>query len=137
MALWISRDFYATAPIFSLPVLLLLCNLRAYSSHSDNLIHAVNRRTMKRAWRVLHKEIGMEFTCRRCNHLIKRKFYRLITEEAGVVLLNMVVCSSCARLAKRLGLAAREIESAKSTAKTKDRLRADRRQTAEPRPSVP
>ena len=54
----------------------------------------------------------MEFTCRRCNHITKRKLYRVITEEAGVVLLNMVVCSSCARLARALGLSTAEWKSA-------------------------
>jgi hypothetical protein len=78
----------------------------------------------------------MEFTCRRCNHITKQKLYRVITEEAGVVLLNMVVCSSCARLAKRLGLPAVKMESVKRTAKTKDQLLANRRQTARPRPSI-
>jgi hypothetical protein len=46
----------------------------------------------------------MEFVCRRCNHITKQNPYRVTTEDAGVVLLNMLVCSSCARLAKRLGL---------------------------------
>lgn len=78
----------------------------------------------------------MEFTCRRCNHITKQKLYRVITEEAGVVLLNMVVCSSCARLAKRLGLPAVKIETAKRIAKTKDRLPANRRQAARPGPSI-
>ena len=68
----------------------------------------------------------MDFTCRRCNHLTKQKLYRVITEEAGVILLNMVVCSSCARLAKRLGLSAVKIEVAKRTAKTKDQPLAKR-----------
>ena len=78
----------------------------------------------------------MEFTCRRCSHTMKRKIYRVITEEAGVVLLNMVVCSSCARLAKRLGLLTVELETGKRAAKTKDRLLANGRQTVRPRPSV-
>jgi flavoprotein len=77
-----------------------------------------------------------EFTCRRCNHITKQKPYRVITEEAGVVLLNMVVCSSCARLAKRLGLPAVKIVIAKRTAKRNDQLTAKRRQTARPRPSL-
>jgi hypothetical protein len=67
---------------------------------------------------------------------MKRKIYRVITEEAGVVLLNMVVCSSCARLAKRLGLSTVELETGKRAAKTKDRLLANGRQTVRPRPSV-
>lgn len=77
----------------------------------------------------------MEFTCRRCNHITKQKLYRVVTKEAGVVLLNMVVCSSCARLAKRLGLPAVKIQSAKRIAKTKDQLMS-RRQTARPEPSI-
>lgn len=79
----------------------------------------------------------MEFTCRRCYHITKQKLYRVITEEAGVVLLNMVVCSSCARLAKRLGLPAVKMEFAKRSAKTNDQVMADRKQqTARPRPSI-
>jgi len=78
----------------------------------------------------------MEFTCRRCNHITKRKLYRVITEEAGVVLLNMVVCSSCARLAKRLGLPAVKMESAKRIAKTNDQLMPTGRQTARPEPLI-
>jgi hypothetical protein len=79
----------------------------------------------------------MEFTCRRCNHITKQKLYRVITEEAGVVLLNMVVCSSCARLAKRLGLPAVKMESVKRTAKINDQLMPDRKQqTARRRSSI-
>lgn len=53
----------------------------------------------------------MEFICRRCNHRAKEKLYRVIAEEAGVVLLNMLVCASCARLASRLGLRTMKMES--------------------------
>ena len=60
----------------------------------------------------------MEFVCRRCNHITKRKPYRVTTEDAGVVLLNMLVCPSCARLAKSLGLSTVKMESAKRAAKT-------------------
>jgi hypothetical protein len=58
----------------------------------------------------------MEFVCRRCNDITKRNPYRVTTEDAGVVLLNMVVCSSCARLAKRLGLPAVKMKWAKTAA---------------------
>jgi superfamily II helicase len=78
----------------------------------------------------------MEFTCRRCNHITKQKLYRVITEEEGIVLLNMVVCSSCARLAKRLGLPAVKIQTAKRITKTKDQPLTNRRQTVRPRPSI-
>ena len=61
----------------------------------------------------------MEFVCRRCNHITKQKPYRVTTEDGGVVLLNMLVCASCARLAKSLGLPTVKMESAKRAATTK------------------
>jgi hypothetical protein len=60
----------------------------------------------------------MEFVCRRCTHFTKT-LYRVTTEDGGVVLLNMLVCPSCARLAKSLGLPTVKVESAKSAARTK------------------
>lgn len=62
----------------------------------------------------------MEFVCRRCTRSTNRKPYRVTTEDAGVVLLNMLVCPSCARLAKSLGLSTVRMESAKRAAKTKE-----------------
>jgi hypothetical protein len=59
----------------------------------------------------------MEFVCRRCNHTTKQNLFRVTTEDEGVVLLNMIVCSSCARLARRLGLPAVKMTSAKTAAK--------------------
>lgn len=58
----------------------------------------------------------MESVCRRCYHFSKN-LYRVTTEDGGVVLLNMFVCPSCARLAKSLGLATVKMESAKRAAK--------------------
>ena len=46
----------------------------------------------------------MESICRRCERITKEKLYRVTTEDAGVVVLNILVCSSCARLARALGL---------------------------------
>ena len=57
----------------------------------------------------------MEFICRRCNRMAKEKLYRVTAEEAGVVLLNMLVCASCARLASRLGLRTMKMESAEAS----------------------
>ena len=69
----------------------------------------------------------MKFVCRRCNHTTKQNRYRVTTEDAGVVLLNMIVCSSCARLAKRLGLPALKMTSAKAAARIEcDQATADR-----------
>jgi hypothetical protein len=61
----------------------------------------------------------MGFICRRCDRTTKQKLYRITTEDAGVVLLNMLVCSSCARLARKLGLPAVKMESAKRAEKIK------------------
>jgi hypothetical protein len=55
--------------------------------------------------------------CWRCSE-ITRTPYRVTTEDGGVVLLNMLVCPSCARLAKRLGLPTVKAESAKRAGKT-------------------
>jgi hypothetical protein len=61
----------------------------------------------------------MEFVCRRCTHFTKTP-YRVTTEDGGVVLLNMLVCPSCARLARSLGLATVKMEAAKTAANTSD-----------------
>jgi hypothetical protein len=60
----------------------------------------------------------MAFVCRRCDH-VTEKLYRVTTNHQGDVLLNMLVCSSCARQAKSLGLPAVKMESAKRAGKTK------------------
>ena len=61
----------------------------------------------------------MGLICRRCDRITKQKLYRVTTEDTGVVLLNMLVCSSCARLAKKLGLPTMKMESAKRAEKIK------------------
>ena len=61
----------------------------------------------------------MGLICRRCDRIVKQKLYHVTTEDAGVVLLNMLVCSSCARLAKKLGLPTVKMESAKRAEKIK------------------
>jgi hypothetical protein len=58
----------------------------------------------------------MEFVCRRCTHFTKQ-LYHVTTEDGGVVLLNMLVCPSCARAARRLGLPTVKMEPAKKAAK--------------------
>ena len=80
----------------------------------------------------------MEFACRRCDQITKQKPYRVTTEDCGVVLLNMLVCPSCARLARRLGLPAVKMESAKRTAKTKgvQATTDNKQQPVRPPPSV-
>ena len=61
----------------------------------------------------------MSFICRRCNRVTKQKLYRVTSEDAGVVMLNMLVCSSCARMAKKLGLLTMKMESEKRAEKIK------------------
>ncbi|HEY5544040.1 MAG TPA: hypothetical protein VIM04_12385 [Candidatus Binatia bacterium] len=74
----------------------------------------------------------MDFICRRCNHITKQKLYRVTTEDAGVVLLNMLVCSSCARLAKKLGLPTVEVESGRADKVKRDSVMKDMRQKPVP-----
>ena len=47
--------------------------------------------------------------CRHCDETIAGKAYRVISEEDGVPLLNMIVCASCAAVAKSLLLKTEEI----------------------------
>jgi hypothetical protein len=63
----------------------------------------------------------MEFICRRCQHITNQTPYRVTSEEGGVVLINMIVCTPCARLAKWLGLPVVKIKSAKRVAEPKSR----------------
>ncbi len=51
----------------------------------------------------------MNITCRHCDEGIAGKAYRVTSEEDGVVLLNMIVCASCAAAAKSLLLHTEEI----------------------------
>ena len=80
----------------------------------------------------------MEFVCRRCHNVTKQSGYRVTTEDRGVVLLNMLVCASCARLAKRLGLPAVKMESVKPAAKTKgsDAMTDSAQQSVQRLPSI-
>jgi hypothetical protein len=80
----------------------------------------------------------MEFVCRRCNHTTKQKPYRVTTEDGGVVMLNMLVCPSCARLAKRLGLPTVKMESAQTVDKTNrvEAMTESKQQSVQPPPSI-
>jgi hypothetical protein len=46
----------------------------------------------------------MKFFCRHCEEIAVGKPYRVISEENGVILLNMTVCRSCNKQARALGL---------------------------------
>jgi hypothetical protein len=79
----------------------------------------------------------MEFVCRRCTSLTTKP-YRVTTEDGGVVLLNMLVCPSCARLAKSLGLPTVKMEPAKSAARTRARppMTDSKQRPVQPPPSI-
>jgi RNase P subunit RPR2 len=51
----------------------------------------------------------MEFICQHCDEVVTGEKYRVISEENGLVFLNMVVCRSCQQQAKQLGLRAERI----------------------------
>jgi hypothetical protein len=46
----------------------------------------------------------MEFICQHCDDVARGAKYRVISEENGLVFLNMIVCRSCHEQAKELGL---------------------------------
>jgi RNase P subunit RPR2 len=52
----------------------------------------------------------MNRTCQHCGDLIVGNAYRVTSEEAGVILLDMVVCSLCSAEAKRLHLHTEDVE---------------------------
>ena len=51
----------------------------------------------------------MDHTCQHCGELIVGNAYRVTSEDQGITLLDMVVCSLCFMEAKRLHLHAEEI----------------------------
>jgi len=51
----------------------------------------------------------MEFICRHCDRLTTGAPYRVTSAEAGVILLDMIVCHACYVQAKNLGLHTEEI----------------------------
>jgi hypothetical protein len=61
----------------------------------------------------------MEFVCRRCEQITKHRPYRVTTKDEDRILLNMLVCPSCARVAKSLGLATVKMEWAEGAGETK------------------
>jgi hypothetical protein len=51
----------------------------------------------------------MDQICEHCYDLIVGNAYRVTSEEAGITLLDIIVCSLCFMEAKRLGLHTEEI----------------------------
>lgn len=58
-------------------------------------------------WLADHKT--MTLLCRHCDELITGSAYRVISEEDGIVFLDMIVCETCASEAKCLQLHTEEI----------------------------
>jgi hypothetical protein len=52
----------------------------------------------------------MNRVCQHCGELIVGNAYRVTSEEEGITLLDMIVCSLCFMEAKRLHLHAEEID---------------------------
>jgi hypothetical protein len=52
----------------------------------------------------------MDRICQHCGELIVGNAYRVTSEEEGITLLDMIVCSLCCMEAKRLRLHTEEID---------------------------
>jgi hypothetical protein len=59
---------------------------------------------------MLQNERFMDFVCRHCEEAATGSMYRVLSEEGGIVLLDMVVCRSCYDHARQLGLDGEEIK---------------------------
>jgi hypothetical protein len=59
---------------------------------------------------MLQNRSFMEFVCRHCEEAATGSMYRVLSEEDGIVLLDMVVCRSCYDQARQLGLEGEEIK---------------------------
>jgi hypothetical protein len=53
----------------------------------------------------------MERVCQHCGELIVGNAYRVTSEEDGITLLDMIVCSLCFMEAKRLRLHTEEVDA--------------------------
>jgi hypothetical protein len=63
----------------------------------------------------------MDHTCQHCGELIVGNAYRVTSEDQGIPLLDMVVCSLCFMEAKRLHLHAEEINLRSKQASARNR----------------
>ena len=63
----------------------------------------------------------MKQNCQHCGELIVGNSYRVTSEDQGIPLLNMVVCSLCFMEAKRLHLHAEEINLGSKQASARNR----------------
>jgi hypothetical protein len=63
----------------------------------------------------------MDRICQHCGELIVGNAYRVRSEEQGITLLDMVVCSLCSMEAKRLRLYTEEINQRSKPAPARNR----------------
>ena len=63
----------------------------------------------------------MDQNCQHCGELIIGDAYRVTSEDQGITLLDLVVCSLCFMEAKRLHLHAEEINVRSKTASARNR----------------
>jgi hypothetical protein len=63
----------------------------------------------------------MNHICQHCGELIVGNAYRVTSEDEGITLLDMVVCSLCFMEAKRLRLHAEEINVSSKQASARNR----------------
>jgi hypothetical protein len=64
----------------------------------------------------------MEDNCQHCGEMIVGNAYRVTSEEEGITLLDMVVCSLCFMEAKRLHLHTEEINVRSKHASARNRV---------------
>ena len=63
----------------------------------------------------------MKANCQHCDELIVGNAYRVTSEDQGIRLLDMVVCSLCSMVAKRLGLHTGQIKDRSKQVLTRNR----------------
>ena len=63
----------------------------------------------------------MNHTCQHCGEFIVGNAYRVMSEDQGIALLDMVVCSLCFMEARRLHLHAEEIKIGSKQASARNR----------------
>jgi hypothetical protein len=64
----------------------------------------------------------MDRLCQHCGELIVGNAYRVTSEEEGITLLDMVVCSMCSMEAKRLRLHTEEINQSSKPTSARNRV---------------
>jgi RNase P subunit RPR2 len=70
----------------------------------------------------LARQGRMDHICKHCDELIVGNAYRVTSEDQGIPLLDMVVCSLCSMEAKRLRLHTEEINVRSKQISARSRL---------------